>query len=313
MRARHGVALLTALALLVMISIVALERVELVRPQRLVVAGIVDREVLESIALGGVEQARARLMSLLAVGPMQTLRAPAPLDAWSSAEGMVIAGDAGDLRYRLELHDDGGRLDINAATEDQFRKLLLGLRVDARRADHVAQAFADWRDADLLRRPNGAEKPEYLRAGRIMLPDDGPFASAAMLRFVMGMDDSLYRVIRPYVTTFGSGRIDLNAAAKPVLLTVPGFGEEAASLVVQYRRQGLRVTDLDRFATELSPAARSQLQAVWLELQQSVVLDTREVHVVSEAWRRESNARVRVDAVLSRDEEGRVVWRRVSP
>ena len=147
----------------------------------------------------------------------------------------------------------------------------------------------------------------------MVLPDDGPFANEAMIRFVMGVDDSLERLVRPYLTTFGSGRIDLNAAGRPVLLTIPGMTEEAVSVVLRHREQRQPVTDLSRFADELSPGARQQLRAALPALQAMVVLETREMHVISEATRPASSARVRVDAIVSRDDEGRVVWRRVSP
>ena len=315
MRARRGVALVMALALLVLISVVALDWSAAAKPSRLEVAAIVDRAELDAVATGGVEAARAQLSQLLRVGPMRSLRDPTRvLDAWSAADGMVLDSDpASELRYRVEMHDAGARLNLNTAGEDQFRKLLLALRVDSRRADRLAQALADWRDGDRLRRANGAEQADYLRADRAVLPDDGPFASVSTIRFVMGMSDSLYLLLRSYVTVVGSGRIDLNAAERPVLLTLPGMSEEAVAQLLRYRRQGRRVTDLDRFADELSPSGRSLLRSALPALQAGTVLDTREIHVTSDAWRRGSNVRVRIDAILSRDDEGRVVWRHVGP
>ena len=315
MRARRGVALVMALALLVLISVVALDWTAVAKPRRLEAAAIVDRAKLDAVATGGVEEARAQLSQLLRVGPMRSLRDPTRvLDAWSAADGMVIHSDpAGELQYRVEMHDAGARLNLNAASEDQFRKLLLALRVDSRRADRLAQVLADWRDGDRLRRANGAEQDDYLRGDRALLPDDGPFASVSTVRFVMGMSDSLYVLLRSYVTVFGSGRVDLNAAERPVLLTLPGMNEETVALLLRYRRQGRRVTDLDRFADELSPSGRLLLRSALPVLQATAVLDTREIHVASDAWRRGSNVRVRIDAILSRDDEGRVVWRRVTP
>lgn len=315
MRARRGVALLAAMALLVLISGTALELVATAKPRRLAVAGVVDRAELTAVATGGLEHARAQLSQLLRVGPMRSLRDPLhEMEAWTAVDGMVLRSSAGaELEYRVELHDAGARLNLNAATEDQFRRLLLALRVDSRRADRVAQALADWRDADQLRRSNGAERAEYLREGRALLPDDGPFASVAMLRFVMGVSDSLDRLLRPYVTVFGGGRINLNAAPRPVLLALPGMTEEAAAVLLRYRQQGRRVTDLERFADELSPSARQLLRSALPSLQAITVLDAQEIHVASESWRRGGSARARIDAIISRDEEGRVVWRRVSP
>ena len=201
MTSRRGVALLTALAMIVLISIAALERSAAARPQRLSVAAVADRAVLEAVATGGLEHARARLLELLAAGPMRSVRDPSrALGAWLPAEGMVLSDDSGELQYRVEVHDAGARLNLNAASQEQFRKLLLALRVDTRRADHLAAAFADWRDVDQLRRANGAEQPEYVEAGSAMLPDDGPFTNVGMLRFVIGMNDSLAALPRRHAS-----------------------------------------------------------------------------------------------------------------
>ena len=314
MTTRPGIALFTALALLVLISGAAIELTAAAKPRRIAVAAILDRAELDAAATGGIEHARAQLAQLTRVGALQSLRDPTRvLDAWTAADGMVVAASLGELDYRVELHDAGARLNLNAAGEDQLRQLFVALRIDARRADRLAEAIADWRDGDQLRRANGAERSEYIRDGRAVVPDDGPFANVAMLRFVMGMTDSLYRLVLPYVSTLGSGRVDLNAAARPVLIGLPGMTEETVAALLRYRQQGRRVTSLDRFADELSPSARQRLRASMQQLQAMTVLEPHEIHVASEAWRRGTATRLRIDAIISRDEEGRVVWRRVSP
>jgi general secretion pathway protein K len=315
MRARRGIALITALALLVLISGAAVELTAAAKPRRLSVAAILDRAELDAAATGGIEHARAQLAQLMRVGALQSLREPTRvLDAWSAADGMVVGASLGnDVDYRVQLRDAGARLNLNAAGEDELRQLFVALHIDARRADRLAEAIADWRDGDQLRRANGAERNDYVRDGRAVLPDDGPFASVAMLRFVIGMTDSLYRLVLPYVSTLGSGRVNLNAAPRPVLIGLPGMTEETVAALLRYRQQGRRVADLNRFADELSPSARLRLRAAMQQLQAMTVLDPRAIHVASEAWRRGTTTRARIDAIVSRDDEGRVVWRRVSP
>ena len=315
MSARRGAALLVAVGMLILICTASFELTIAARPNRLSVANVAERAQLTAAATAGVEHARARLLQWLQVGEMQSVRErQRTIDAWSAADGTAFGSAIGEeLQYRVELHDAGLQLPLNSASEDQLRMLLLSLGIDARRADRLAQAIADWRDSDQLRRLNGAEQPDYLREGRAMLPDDGPFAVTGAIRFVAGMSDSLYRLVAPQLTVFGSGRVDINAATRPVLLTLAGMSEEAVSRLLHNRQRGRRVTDLNRFAEELSPAARQRLRASLPALQAMTVLEAREIHVVSEAWRTGSNNRLRIDAIISREDEGRVVWRRVSP
>ena len=314
MRSRRGAALLTALGLMLLVSIISFERTLLARRTRLTVANIVEHAQLEAVAMAGVEHARAELDRLLQSGAMQSLRDPGRvLDAWDAADGKMLDAElAREYRYHVELHDAGTRMQLNGATQEQLRILMVALGIDARRAGHVSAAIGDWRDPDQLRRVNGAERDDYLALGQAMLPDDGPFARVDQLRFVIGVNDSLYRVLAPQLTVFGSGKVDINAASRAVLLTLPGISEEAVSVILHDRQRGRRVADLNRLAAELSPAARDLMQRSLPALQVAAVLEPRQIHVASDAWRVGSNFHVHIDAIVSRDEEGRVIWSRVS-
>ena len=311
----RGFALLAALALMITISGVVLELSATARPRRLAAAGAAERVAATAVATAGVERAHALLKKLEPVSPGRLTRDPlARPDPWSPVIGLTIGpATLGGYTYRVEIEDAYARLPLNGASADQVRRLLTALRVDARRADRVAQAIADWRDRDQLRRLDGAEREDYLRAGRPLLPDDGPFASVAMLRYVAGVDDALADRMGPYLTVMGDGGVNLNAAPRPVLLALPGFTEEAAAKLLAERSAGRRVTDLVRFGESLSSGARQQLRMAMPMLRNIVTLETREVRVVSEAWQPGGVTRVRIDAIVSRDAEGRVIWRTVTP
>ena len=313
--ARRGFALIAALALLVLVSVAALELSVTAKPRRLAVAAGVERIAATAAATAGVEQAHALLLRLEPVAPGRLTRDPSLRpDPWGVANGMVIGpAPAGAYTYRAELHDAYARLNLNGASEDQLRRLLVALRIDARRADHLAAAIADWRDPDQLRRTNGAEREEYLRAGMPMLPADGPFTSVNTLRFVLGMSDALCDSVAPYLTVMGDGGINLNTAPRPVLLALPGMSEEAVALLLRARSGGRRMTDLNAFVESLSSRARQQLRIAMPVLSTIATLETREMLVSSEAWQPTGTTRVRVDAVISRDAGHRVIWRRVSP
>lgn len=312
---RRGFALMAALALLVLISVVALELSVTARPRRLSVAGSAERVAATAAATAGVEVARATLVGLEPLAPGRLTRDPSRTpDPWGSANGMVIGPvRAGAYVYRVELHDPYARLHLNGASEEQIRRLLLALRIDARRADKLAQAIADWRDHDQLRRASGAERDDYLRAGEAMLPDDGPFESVGALRFVLGMNEALADSVAPYLTVMGDGGVNLNAAPRPVLLALPGMTEESVSALLRARSARRPVTDLGRFIESLPAGARQQLRAALPALRNIVTLETREMQVTSEASQPGGPTRVRIDAIVSRDAEDRVIWRRVSP
>lgn len=312
---RRGFALIAALALLVLVAVVALDLSATARPRRLAVAGGLERVAGTAAATAGVEQARALLMRLEPLAPGRWTRDPSrTFDPWRPATGMVIGPrSAGGYSYRVEMHDAYTRLNLNGASEEQLRRLMAALHIDARRAERIAAAIADWRDHDQLRRTNGAERDDYLRAGLPVLPADAPFASTGELRFVSGMTDALCDSIEPYLTVAGDGGVNLNAAPRPVLLALPGMTEEAASFLLRARAAGRPVTDLNVFVQSLSSGARQQLRVAMPLLRNIATLETREMLVTSEAWQPGGVTRVRVDAVVSRDADDRVIWRRISP
>jgi type II secretory pathway component PulK len=164
----------------------------------------------------------------------------------------------GDVEYRLHLEDPGARLHVNHTSEEQLRRLLLALRVDAGVADRLAQAILDWRDPDHLRRARGAEAADYIALGLPVSPRNGAFESVAELRDVRGLTDVLFARIEPFVTTVGNGRVSLRTAPREVLLALPGIGEEAVARIMTLRRRETPFT-LNEIVAALSPGPRAAM------------------------------------------------------
>ncbi|MGH7525756.1 MAG: general secretion pathway protein GspK, partial [Gemmatimonadales bacterium] len=99
-------------------------------------------------------------------------------------------------------------------------------------------ALQDWRDADDLVRPLGAESDAYVRAGSRYVPRNAPLKRLDELRRVQGVTDSLALAVAPYVTVDGDLRIDVNAAPESVLAAVPGVGPGGARRIVSQRSRG---------------------------------------------------------------------------
>jgi len=276
------------------------------RARRLAAANLTELTRAQAAATAGIEQLRERLAMRF------ESTAPARLDPWSDIDSLLPDTlHLGDARVLVRAHDAGVALNLNRAGEDELRRLFIALRVDAGAADRLAQAIADWRDPDDFHRLRGAERDAYLAAGAAALPRNGPFQSLAELLDVRGMTPDLYERVRPCLTLLGSGQININVADRPVLLTLPGFTEEAVDVVMRYRRTrrtlGL-VVDLER---DLSPAARRAFAAALPALMARATTETREVEAVSEGRLPGSPVVARVTSLLVRS-RGTVfyVWSR---
>jgi general secretion pathway protein K len=310
----RGFALLAALWLLVALSAVGLEFGLRARARHLAAANTLEAGRAAGAAGAGLVEAQS-LLAGLAREPSLPGHADANrwVDPWALPE--VLLPDTlrlGESSARVTLRDANAALNLTRATEDELRRLFVALRVDAGAADRLAQAIMDWQDADDLHRARGAERDDYVRAGRAMLPADRPFDRVADLRFVLGMTPDIYRLVRPCLTVLGTGQVNLNAADRPVLLALAGMTEQAATVVLRRRTGSRAIRSLAELGNELPTAPRAVLQAHLPELSARAAFDTREIVAVADGWADGSPVHVTVTALLARAGENAVlVWRSV--
>ena len=291
---RRGFALLAALWLLVALSTAGLALASVSRARRLAAANHAEGVRARAAAESGVELARARLAERLASSISERV------DPWGGVDSLGDTLTIGAAGATTALYDVASAINLNRADEDQLRRFFTALRIDAGVADRLAQAIADWRDPDDFRRARGAERDEYLHAGVLALPRNGGFESVAELRGVRGMTPGLFEEMRPYLTVYGGGQINLNTAPRPVLLSLPGITEEAAGVLLRSRGRGQSLGTIADLERELSPSARERLRVQLPTLLSRTTTETREVEVVSVGWLPGSPVRAKVTALLVR-------------
>lgn len=305
----RGFALLGALWLIVALAVVSLELGLRARELRLGAANALVAVRARAAADAGLEHAHGRLQERLLREGLHP-----DVDPWANADLLLVDTVAlGDARYAVSLRGAGTALHLNRANEEELHRFFLALRVDAGRADRIAQSIMDWRDADRLHRARGAEREHYLRSGSSTLPADGPFQTISELRHVNGMTQEIFSTARPHLTLLGEGRINLNAAGAPVLKALPGMTDEAVAVLLRMRRQGTRLAGVQDLAVELSSGARAVMLDNYPRLLQTSTFETREVEVRSEGWLAGNRFRASVEGLLVRGGDGVfLVWRRAS-
>lgn len=191
-----------------------------------VAAGALSREARTEARLARnlLEDAQARhaaagaiRLTLLALASDPARRASLGTGA---AEPVPVAGVA----VQVAVFDEAGKIDLNAAPPELLAGLLRAAEVPEAAAARLADAIADWRDADDLHRLHGAEDPDYRRAGKPYGARDAPFESVDEVQLVLGMSAELYRRIAPALTVHGRQR-GLNPTVAPALAlaAVPGM------------------------------------------------------------------------------------------
>ncbi|MBV5276576.1 general secretion pathway protein GspK, partial [bacterium] len=129
---------------------------------------------------------------------------------------------------RITMRSESAKIDLNNANPELLKGLLRNAGVDGEALERLSDALQDWRDADDLRRPNGAEKEDYIAAGKTYIPANANFQTLDELRQVLGMTEAVYRRIADQITIYsGQSGINSSIASREVLLAIPGVDAAA--------------------------------------------------------------------------------------
>jgi general secretion pathway protein K len=311
------VALLAALWLVIAIATVALQFSIEAHERRSFGILASERGQQRALDLGALAMVRARLEQATRLGPQNAtgslarLRASDPwLDIDSLYSGAVVVDST---PVSVSAKDLGEFLNINQLSEVEIRTFFSFLLKDMTKATELSQAIMDWRDADSIPRPSGAERDAYIKAGMLALPTNAPFRDVADLRDVMGMTPEIYEKAAPYLTVRGSGRVNINTAPEAVLRALPGMTDQTLFLILQMRSQGRRIDSPQQvFAAEM-PRGRAgggganPLQGLQNALSARVTTQTTEVELTISARVGPQASPTQLIVVMARAEGGAVV------
>jgi len=157
------------------------------------------------------------------------------------------------------LEDPSVKVNLNLADRAALGTVLQAVVRRSAAVDSLVDALLDWRDPDTVPRPFGDESSGNR---------NGPLADVWELRYVRGFTDSLVGSLAQFLTTRGTGAINVNAAPPEILATLPGMTEEAVRMVIMGRRE-TPLPNPDVLAGLLSPSARRMLLASYPEFVRS--------------------------------------------
>jgi len=165
------------------------------------------------------------------------LRNPDPNTRWVG-DGRPYQFDFDTAHVEVAITDETGMIDLNTADDALLQGLFMSVGVDPDSAVALSDAIQDWRDADDIPRPRGAEAAEYQAAGLAYTPRNAPFQTDSEVQQVFGMNYDLYTRIEPAITIYSGGSVP-NAAFAPfeVLMAMPGMTQELAQQIIAARQQ----------------------------------------------------------------------------
>jgi len=257
-REREGMALLTVLLLVAVMSVVAVAILDDVRFSVRRTTNVETQSQAQWYAAGAETLARGQITRLLAAGPTRTPLQPEwngrtlsfPIDGGS----ITAAVTDGQACFNLNSLVFGFGEDLTARPLGAAQLRALGRAVGApdSRMQAIADALTDWLDADASTLPLGAEDGAYAglekpyRTGGVML------AEVSELRAVEGVDAETYRRLRPWLCALPTTRLSplnvntLTPEQAPLLTMLTGGAlpvQRARAIIAARPRDGWPSTD----------------------------------------------------------------------
>ncbi len=171
------------------------------------------------------------------------------MDVWS-VDGTPREIKMENGRAMVGITDESGKVDINRTPDVILRNLLGNLGVEIDEVDVIVDSMLDWRDPDDLVHLNGVESSYYMSLPNPYEAKNADFDTLEELLLVKGMTreilygDGEKGGLIDYITVYNtSGRINLNAAPREVLMAVPGMTGEIADNIIM-TRENTPITNL---------------------------------------------------------------------
>ncbi|TXK64996.1 general secretion pathway protein GspK [Alkalisalibacterium limincola] len=152
-------------------------------------------------------------------------------------DGRPYEAEFDGARLQVEVLDETAKLDLNLADPATLTRFFLGIGLNEDDAMRAADVIVDFRDADDLTQPMGAEAEDYRAAGLPYGPKNAPFERVEELQQVLGMTPELFQRSAPHLTVHTGSMPNPAFASAPVLAAlgfdpgeVEGMIEERAAL-----------------------------------------------------------------------------------
>ena len=203
----RGFVLVIVIAVLGLLALAAAGFAQVTRGQVRAAASTIGSSTAQALADSGVQLAVLDLV--------RARQDPAYRLRFALGEKPYVC-DAGDgRRLAVSITDEAGKVDLNTAGDRLLQALLAGVGAAASQA--TTDAIIDFRDDDNSKRPQGAEREEYIGAGRPG-PKNSAFSVVEEVEQVLGIDSALAERLRPHVTVYtGQPGIDTASATRQLL------------------------------------------------------------------------------------------------
>ncbi len=318
--ARKGAVLIFALWVLSFLTVLAVSVAAGIRQKMILVKRIDERSRMSYVTQAGVKKAVVYIHQQMADnGNMYT---PAVKANLHNNPGQLTNIDLEGDRVDVSIVDEEGKINLNKVNKPILAALIarvLSLKDDE--ALQFAESLLDWRQYGEGSQKGFFSDDYYANLQYPYSKKDANYQLLDEMLLVKGMTKERFERLRPFVTVYGEGRVNINTASRDVLLAL-GLDEVLITYILDVRRgkDGVEATGDDHVFTKTFDIAAEVNAFVKLEPEQiksidllnaQSLLDVNSFYFLIEAVGRISHqsSTVKVRAVFVLHENKILSWR----
>ena len=161
----------------------------------------------------------------------------------------------GQGQFEVKIGNESGKININGANESLLKMMLNAFDIEEQQKSIIVASIMDWRDKNDLHRLNGAEDSYYESLPEPYECKNGDFDTVEELLMVRGVTPAIFygglkeiaTVLKPpdirkrsvagyKLIRADLNKININAAPRKVLLTLPSMTDDLAQGIMDYRK-----------------------------------------------------------------------------
>jgi general secretion pathway protein K len=239
---QQGIALLIVLWVMAILMVTVFSFSMMSRAETYGTLAFKEAEEKKFLAEAGIERGIMEIINL-SVNRNQMLTLVGK-ELWK-ADGTAYTTDTGDGGYVVRIIDESGKIWLNGLSEENgiiLKNLLISQGTSPENADSIVDCILDWKDTDDLHHLNGVESDYYMLLPNPYKAKNANFDTLEELILVKGItpeilygSDKTKGIIR-YLTLYGNtAKININAAPKEIMASIPGMTAEMAEQIIALR------------------------------------------------------------------------------